>query len=554
MKKLEDINYALMAQLSYLRWNKIKKEKIQGITIKDIFLDTQILSQIKTDFYDDPNHYPSNEKINGVRGKLPEYIYHEEDKRLFLVYSLDKTEKRTLLFENIVDGWQYLDCATGTNIQNILFDKSLLEKYEESGFFGVAFQRNDDIIIAYRGTEFEANLDRDMRADLNIYLKKTDIQQVEAVLFYEYIKNKYGSEKNIHITGHSLAGAIAQYVHFYATCIGDKVITTTWNGLGSFGSVLTSLEFSLTEKINLNSSDHTLIHRQKLMNFQNLFKKKITSTGNKKLIEFYSTDLKILKAKREELVNTENLINYFMDEDFVGGWLNGDWIGKKVLVNVKEKTLGDRFVVVEEKSEHLHLYGKTKISSYFDVMGKKDVGLTFHNVNNFLVFMGDSGNIIPCVVRQDFRKNALKSIVRKKVKSYSALVEKGKEIEVRKKDSELFNAYRDILTPSNRAIGNGKMLFSNMISKKELLFVESFEKENNFKSSDMKVTNESDGDYKGKIILGEYNNVASLGGIEGKEPLEIKIYIEKANNEEKRENVKQTNNINNYNRTKHGIN
>ena len=148
-------------------------------------------------------------------------------------------------------------------IQRTFFDNSLLEKYDDSGFFGVAFQRNDDIIIAYRGTEFELALARDMLTDLKIYTKYTDIQQIEAVLFYEYIKSKYGEGKNIHLTGHSLAGAIAQYVHFYATCIGDKVITTTWNGLGSFGSVITSSE---------SNSDP---------NIDSEFKNKINSIQNK---------------------------------------------------------------------------------------------------------------------------------------------------------------------------------------------------------------------------------------------------------------------------------
>ena len=89
---------------------------------------------------------------------------------------MDKTEKRTPLFENIVDGWEYLDCATGEIIQNKFFPPELLEEYKESGFFGVAFQRGNDIMIAYRGTEFELAFARDVETDFNIYLKKTDIQ------------------------------------------------------------------------------------------------------------------------------------------------------------------------------------------------------------------------------------------------------------------------------------------------------------------------------------------------------------------------------------------
>ena len=176
MNKLPDINYALMAQLSYLNWNRIDKNKIDREILSEILFEENIISQIKTDFYNNPSHYPSNETIAGEPGKLEQYTYHEEDKRLFLVYSLDKTEKRTPLFENIVDGWEYLDCATGEIIQNKFFPPELLEEYKESGFFGVAFQRGNDIMIAYRGTEFELAFARDVETDFNIYFKETDIQ------------------------------------------------------------------------------------------------------------------------------------------------------------------------------------------------------------------------------------------------------------------------------------------------------------------------------------------------------------------------------------------
>ena len=53
-KKLPDINYALMAQLSYLKWNNIENKKIiENQPVKTILLTDTILSQIKTDFYND---------------------------------------------------------------------------------------------------------------------------------------------------------------------------------------------------------------------------------------------------------------------------------------------------------------------------------------------------------------------------------------------------------------------------------------------------------------------------------------------------------------------
>ena len=186
-KKLSDINYALMAQLSYLHWNNLKKEELITIdetgallkitSINDMLLNPDILEIIKTDFYNNPKNFPSNETIGGKQGDLPAYTYHEEDKRLFLVYSIDEKNKdRNPLFGKILDGWEYLDCATGEIIQNKFFPPELLKEYKESGFFGVAFQRGNDIMIAYRGTEFELTFARDMETDFNIYFKETDIQ------------------------------------------------------------------------------------------------------------------------------------------------------------------------------------------------------------------------------------------------------------------------------------------------------------------------------------------------------------------------------------------
>ena len=182
MNKLPDINYALMAQLSYLKWNDLKKEDIENFETNEInylLKDTEILEVIKTDFYDKPENFPNTETIGNNKGTLPAYTYHEEDKRLFLIYSLEKGEDEKPgkpFFENII--WEYLDCATGEIIQNRFFPPELLKGYEESGFFGVAFQRGNNIMIAYRGTEDKTKhnnkfIAEDIITDVKIYFKKT---------------------------------------------------------------------------------------------------------------------------------------------------------------------------------------------------------------------------------------------------------------------------------------------------------------------------------------------------------------------------------------------
>ena len=597
-KKLSDINYALMAQLSYLHWNNLKKEELITIdetgallkitSINDMLLNPDILEIIKTDFYNNPKNFPSNETIGGKQGDLPAYTYHEEDKRLFLVYSIDEKNKdRNPLFGKILDGWEYLDCATGEIIQNKFFPPELLEEYKESGFFGVAFQRGNDIMIAYRGTEFELAFARDMETDFNIYMKKTDIQQVEAVLFYEYIKATYGEGKNIHITGHSLAGAIAQFVHFYAKCNGDDVVTLTWNGLGSFGSVITSLEFSLTEKIKY-SSDNTLMAKEFQLKAQKLFRDKINSimeyqTSQNRLKSFYSLKTIELLKKRKDSKNSSNLFNYFMAEDFVGGYLNGDWLGEKKSIDVPEDNLQNilndlventKELKNKELSEHLedlkdnineigkdiicpvlNLFDddgltenikdnlkdlRRNLQKRFPILEKRKSIFTFHSVNNFLVFMTDEGNINFYEMRKEFRFNALKTIViKKKEKNYRFLKGKNRNnpsediLEIKNQDVE-----RQIFFPANRLVV-GNVFTPFPITQTDILFKENFVKKK-FNGSDMEVIeNKLDGAYTGEIILGKYSNLNELGGIIGQSPLIIKIYPISLGEEEKLEEKKQ---------------
>lgn len=564
MKKLADINYALMAQLSYFHWNRIDRDKIDREILSEILFEENIISQIKTTFYDNPEHYPSNEKIEEKYGKLEEYTYHEEDKRLFLVYSLEKGKNKKAgkpLFENIIDGWEYLDCATGKIIQDRFFPAELLKGYRESGFFGVAFQRGNDIMIAYRGTEDKMKhnnilIPEDIVTDASIYLKKTDIQQVEAVLFYEYIKSKYGKDKNIHITGHSLAGAIAQYVHFYAYCNNDNVFTETWNGLGSFGSIITDLEFSLGEEKKERSEQTILVK-----DTQELFRNKLNSIvmykeSQKRLKKFYSLTRMELIKKREIVKNCSNLLNYFMHEDFVGGYFNGDWIGKKEVVDIQKNSIQDKVVNFKEKVEELknkeiseclkgvvgnytefgkdiiYLIGKDSLKEVrrgvekkLSVVEKTVSAFKFHNVNNFLAFMTDEGNINFYEMRKEFRCNALKTIVIKKEdKNYKFLKGKNRNnpneniLEIENKEIE-----KNIVLPANRLI-TGTVFNPFPITQTDILFKETFVKKR-FSGEDMEIIRDkTDGVYNGEVILGKYNNLKELGGIIGQSPLVIKIY------------------------------
>jgi len=81
-----------------------------------------------------------------------------------------------------------------------------------NGFYAAAFQdEKGNIIIAYRGTDDLETLGPDTLSDLAIRYNLMPSQLLSAKLFYDYIKSKYSSAA-IQVTGHSLGGALADYV------------------------------------------------------------------------------------------------------------------------------------------------------------------------------------------------------------------------------------------------------------------------------------------------------------------------------------------------------
>ncbi|HLF97304.1 MAG TPA: DUF4347 domain-containing protein [Methylococcaceae bacterium] len=85
----------------------------------------------------------------------------------------------------------------------------VLDTRREGEFFAVAFQKDDRIVIAYRGTERIGSTD--VSADLAIAnpLAAWDAEFDEAIKFADMVL-AHNSGKHISVTGHSLGGALAQ--------------------------------------------------------------------------------------------------------------------------------------------------------------------------------------------------------------------------------------------------------------------------------------------------------------------------------------------------------
>jgi hypothetical protein len=128
-------------------------------------------------------------------------------------------------------------------------------KCQYDGFYAVAFIKDNDIVIAFRGTDDEVkgkgysknSIINSITNKINFFSEMIvtngkivcgipGIQFKLATNFYKYILKKY-KNNNIYLTGHSLGGGLAQYV----SVIGNEHITktVTWNGVGikHFGKI-----------------------------------------------------------------------------------------------------------------------------------------------------------------------------------------------------------------------------------------------------------------------------------------------------------------------------
>lgn len=115
-----------------------------------------------------------------------------------------------------------------------IMDDTYKSGTEKTGFYAIAFEKNKQIVISYRGTELssfgEAYKDF-IETDLLISVDKKPKQLEQGVEFYrEILKVEH---EGIALTGHSLGGGIAQYVALISDLEGYGIPKVyTWNALG----------------------------------------------------------------------------------------------------------------------------------------------------------------------------------------------------------------------------------------------------------------------------------------------------------------------------------
>ncbi len=140
---IKDVEYAFFAQLAYLNWNKLDIAELKN---EDSYQNKDLIEFLKLD------DVWNKIKITNIEPRIENGIlmYDEVDKRLFGVFGIERDTTNSKLMKPYYDfkGWQFIYSADKAKLYR---DKYKFEDMEDDGFYAVAFMKENDIVIAYRG-------------------------------------------------------------------------------------------------------------------------------------------------------------------------------------------------------------------------------------------------------------------------------------------------------------------------------------------------------------------------------------------------------------------
>ena len=567
---IKDAEYAFFSQLSYLNWNNLDMNELktyEEYNTKDFikFLGFKDLVWNKI-------------KINNIEPRVENGIlmYDEVDKRLFGVFGIerDKNTLNELLPYYDFKGWQFIYSADKAKLYR---DKYKFEDMEDDGFYAVAFMKENDIVIAYRGTEPDKI--EDLIADLYIgFLNRNHSQLVSAYLFVEYIKELYPN-KNIHLTGHSLGGCLAQYAF---VCTNKKYPTVTWNalGLGKHKNTITDGIFwgnDITDYIGLYSLELQDKLEEEVLDKNGNIKNEIILLTEKENIDsifnILNPRVTEIYEKGEYIVGKKGFFSLkFVDSNYVGK----DKEERNILTKKQKEKLEEELRI---KSIQIYwlLRGiknyqlcfkatSNKIKNYYNSKdwtallqtreGKiidvltgntceqesiddtpqkvvietfKNLGFTYHGVNDFLLYMNKEGMIEPGKYNEIFTKNLIKTIYEHVKPTNNSL-----KLKIFKENSE---KYTDKENPFQKfhILATKKRTFLNNMTLVEEANIKYFVPAINSISSDINeyisyipfLLKPEENDEIGVYIVGQLSNVTLAGIKGGVESQLIKVFSKK---------------------------
>lgn len=465
---IKDVEYAFFAQLSYLNWNNIEYEEFRerryykDKMFLNFLMDNDIWKKIKRDDLEP-------ELINDI------LMYDEKDKRLLGVFGIeyDTKKKRELKPYYDFNGWQFIYSADKTKL---FADCGYGKNVSDNGFYACAFQKENDVVIAYRGTDFSfkpediKGIIKDMIQDIELgFMKENGSQLICAYMFLEYIKKMCKKEEekekkiNIHITGHSLGGCLAQYVYVVT---GKIYPTVTFNALG-----LGKSKDKIKEDYLFGDDIQDCIAENSAIN-KNLIKLLAVCLCMKNPHLLLGASLLVVANNYLQSCEAEEIEENFINENNEVA-LNGS--DEEVIKEIQEILEDDDLIAsaqvywllkgtqgmqrvnkaenIKAESEIINYYNHLDWTSLIaprygkciDVLTgsiilndivpdtkefllNQDFNITYHGVNDFLLYMDETGKIRAGVFNITFTKNAMKTMFLKISKDDEARQEKWKKL------------------------------------------------------------------------------------------------------------------------------
>lgn len=466
---VKDVEYAFFAQLAYLNWNNLDTKKIenydlykQGKFIEFIKLKERVWNKIKQDDIEP-------EIINDI------LMYDERDKRLLGVFGIEYDTKKKHELKPYYDfnGWQFIYSADKTKL---FADCGYGKNVSDNGFYACAFKKENDVVIAYRGTDFSFKPEdikgtiKDMIQDIELgFMKENGSQLICAYMFLEYIKKMCKKEEekeekiNIHITGHSLGGCLAQYVYVVT---GKIYPTVTFNALG-----LGKSKDKIKEDYLFGDDIQDCIAENSAIN-KNLIKLLAVCLCMKNPHLLLGASLLVVANNYLQSCEAEEIEENFINENNEVA-LNGS--DEEVIKEIQEILEDDDLIAsaqvywllkgtqgmqrvnkaenIKAESEIINYYNHLDWTSLIaprygkciDVLTgsiilndivpdtkefllNQDFNMTYHGVNDFLLYMDETGKIRAGVFNITFTKNAMKTMFLKISKDDEARQEKWKKL------------------------------------------------------------------------------------------------------------------------------
>ncbi|WP_300357988.1 hypothetical protein [Fusobacterium sp.] len=197
-------------------------------------------------------------------------------------------------FKEELKSWKVYDIDNRTGVAE--------KGKSKSGFFAIVFNKNDEYVISYRGSEtypFEEAYRDFIETDLRIGMGKKPLQFWEGLEVFENLLSRGIPFEKISVTGHSLGGGIAQFVAVMLYKKYKKIPRVcTWNAVGINRDGIIGIEdFIEYEKIldscNLTDEEKEIFKefKEPYLDFllKELKKYKVIKDNRTVLLDKYST-------------------------------------------------------------------------------------------------------------------------------------------------------------------------------------------------------------------------------------------------------------------------